>query len=141
MTKDMKKETKKTVVKGDSVAKDGVQMAGAFVAGVAIAAIAGGYYLFGAKNAKQNRKNIEAWTLKAKADVLTKLEKAKDVTKDEYDKIVDGVSDKYAQVKEIGTDKADALRRELKKHWKEIKAEAEVLEKKGRKVIAKVIKK
>jgi gas vesicle protein len=137
----MKKQTKKTAGKGDSVAKDGIQMAGAFVAGVAIAAIAGGYYLFGAKNAKQNRKNVEAWTLKAKADVLTKLEKAKNITQDEYEKIVDGVSDKYAQVKEIGTDKADALRKELKKHWKEIKKEAEELEKKGRKAVAKVTKK
>lgn len=117
--------------------KDGVQVAGAFLAGIATAAIAGGYYLFGAKDAKQNRLKVEAWSVKAKGEVLGKLEKAKNVSKEEYEKIVDSVSDKYAKTKEVGEKKAENLKKELKKHWKDIKKEVEELEDKGKKVIAK----
>jgi len=113
-----------------------IKVAGAFLAGAVVSAVAGAYYLFGAKEAKQNRKKVEVWTVKAKAEVLGKLEKAKKLSQDEYEKIVDVVSDKYSKVKEVGEDKADKFRSELKKHWKEIKKEAEVIESKGKKIIA-----
>jgi len=120
--------------------KDGVQVAGAFLAGVAAAAVAGGYYLFGAKNAKQNRQKVEAWSVKAKGEVLEKIEKAKNITKEEYEKIVDKVSDKYSKAKDVGEKKAEGLRKELKRHWKDIKKEAEELENKGKKAVTKAKK-
>lgn len=117
--------------------KEGMGVAGALVVGVAAAAIAGGYYLFGAKNAKQNRKKIEAWAVKAKGEVLEKLEKAKELSQDEYDKIVDAVSDKYSKLKDIGEEKANGLRKELKSHWKDIKKEVEGTVKKVKKAAPK----
>jgi len=117
--------------------KDRVQVAGAFIAGIAAATIAGGYYLFGSRDAKQNRNKVEAWSVKAKGEVLSKLENAKKVSKEEYEKIVDSVSDKYAKSKKVGEKKAESLKKELKKHWKDIKKEVEELEDKGKKAVSK----
>ncbi len=114
---------------------------GAFIAGVAMAAVAGGYYLFGSKNANKNRQKIESWTLKAKAEVLEKLEKGKQLGQDEYERIVDGVADKYAKAKDVGSKKAEDLRIELKRHWEDIKKDAEKLDKKVAKKVNKESKK
>ncbi|MSU54345.1 MAG: hypothetical protein EXS48_00695 [Candidatus Staskawiczbacteria bacterium] len=87
------------------------------------AAAAGAYFLYGSKNAKQNRKQVKAWTLKAKGEVLEKLEKLKDINEDIYQKVVNEVSKKYQAVKSI--DKKDVLEfaKELHSHWKSISKE------------------
>ena len=36
----------------------------------AVLAAAGGYFLYGSKNAAKNRKQVKSWALKAKAEVL-----------------------------------------------------------------------
>lgn len=98
-------------------------VAGAFLAGAVVAGIAGGYFLFGSKNAKNNRKKIEAWTLKAKAEVLDKIEKSKDITKDKFDGIVDGVMNNYKKLKHLTEDQVEGVRKELKTYWKHIESE------------------
>ncbi len=113
--------------------KDIGDIAGAFVTGAVVAAVAGGYFLFGSKNAKNNRKKIEAWTLKAKGDVLDKIEKTKDITKEKFDDIVDGVMDKYTKVKNVTEDQVESVRDELKKQWKHIEAEVKKSSKKIKK--------
>src|SRR5690554_1138563 len=93
---------------------------GAFFAGAAVATAAGAYFLYG-PNGAENRKKIESWSLKAKADVLARLEKLKEVSEEKYNDIVDSVTNKYAKMKDVGEDKANKLNAELKRHWRRIK--------------------
>ena len=99
-----------------------------------IAAAAGAYFLYGSKDAKKNRKVVKSWTLKAKAEVLEKLEKAKEeINEENYHKIVDGVIAKYNNVKEAHQEDIDAISKELKGHWKNIKKHITVAVKKNTK--------
>lgn len=92
------------------------------IAGAAAAAIAGGYFFYGKDGAK-HRKNLKAWTVKAKAEVMEKLEKAKDLSEENYHEIVDLVSAKYSAVKTVAPEEIQDFARGLKKHWKDIKKE------------------
>jgi hypothetical protein len=100
------------------------------LAATLIGAAAAGYYLYGPKGA-ENRKKVKAWTLKAKAEVLEKFEKCKEVTDESYIDAVDKVTARYAKMKTVGESEADKLNRELKRHWKAIKKSA--TEKPGKK--------
>lgn len=95
---------------------------GLAIAGAAAAAIAGGYFFYGKDGAK-HRKNLKSWSIKAKAEVMDKLEKAKDLSEDSYHDAVDLVAAKYSSVKTINPDDVQAFARDLKKHWKDIKRE------------------
>ena len=91
---------------------------------VAVAAAAAGtYFLYGSKNAPKNRKMVKAWSLKAKGEVLEKLEKLKEVNEEVYHNIVDQVSAKYETLKNIDKKDVMAFADELKKHWKGIEKE------------------
>ncbi len=105
---------------------------GAGIAAV-VAAVAGTYFLYGSKNAAKNRKKVKAWSLKAKGEILEKLENLKEVNEEIYHKIINEVSDKYQAVKSI--DKADVVEfvDELKKHWKSIEKEVKEFHRKNHK--------
>ncbi len=104
------------------------------LAGLAVAGIAGAYFLYG-KNGTKNRKTIKAWTLRAKADVLEKLEKAKEVSQETFHTVVDEISSKYElKVKDISPEDIAAFSKDLKKHWKDIKLD---LSPKVKKVVKK----
>ncbi len=93
------------------------------LAGLAVAGIAAGYFLYGKDGAK-NRKAIKTWTLRAKADVIEKLEKAKEVGQDTFESVVDEISSKYgAKMKDISSEDVMTFAKDLKKHWKDIKSE------------------
>lgn len=89
-----------------------------------VGAAAAGYYLYGPKG-PVNRQKVKAWSLKAKAEVLERLEKAKEVSDASYAKHVDTVTAKYAKLKTVGKEEAAKLNRELKGHWSAIKKSAE----------------
>jgi len=93
------------------------------LAATVVGALAAGYYLYGPKGT-ENRKKISAWSLKAKAEVLEKFEKTKEVTDETYEQAVDKVTAKYAKMKSVGEEEADKLNRELKRHWRAIKRAA-----------------
>jgi hypothetical protein len=107
---------KKTTSQNSSV---GVMLG---LAGLAVAGIAGTYFLYGKDGAK-NRKKIKAWTLRAKADVLEKLEKAKEVSQESFHAVVDEITAKYAKVKDADPTDVEKFAKDLKKHWKDIKSE------------------
>lgn len=90
--------------------------------GLAVAGLAGVYFLHG-KNGAKNKKKVRAWILKGKGEVLEKLEKAKDVSEETYHQAVDAVSEKYRKVKDVAPEEIDAFSKELKRHWKDISAE------------------
>jgi len=87
----------------------------------AIAAAAGAVFLFGTDSGKKKRKEIKSWSLKAKAEVLEKIEKMKDVTEESYAVAVDAVAQKYSKIKSIESKEIQELVSDLKKSWKDIK--------------------
>jgi len=96
----------------------------AFLTGAAVATVAGMYYLYGPRG-REHRQKVEYWVEDAKREVADKVERARDFTEDAYYEIVDRVTKQYAQVKEVGKEKAQNLADELKKHWAYIKEEAD----------------
>lgn len=110
-----------------------------FAAGLAALA-AGGYFIFGPQGAK-NRKAIKGWTLKAKGEVLEKIEKLKEVTPEVYNKVIDEVTAKYAKVKDVSAEEVVALATDLKKHWKAISRDLAPKKKAVKKAVKKVVEK
>jgi hypothetical protein len=92
---------------------------GAAVTGLVAAAAAGGYYLYG-PHGEKNRVKVKSWMLKAKGEVLEKMEKLREIDQDAYNKIVDQVATRYAKMKTVTKKEADEMARDLKKHWKQI---------------------
>jgi len=91
---------------------------------LAAATAAGAYFLYGSKNAAKNRRKVKGWTLKAKGEVLEKMEAMKNIDEADYKRIVDTVATKYKKIKTVNTKEAEALAKELKAQWKEIHKEA-----------------
>lgn len=104
----------KKVTTGEKVAMGAAGVAA--LAGLAAA----GYFLYGNDGAK-NRKKIKSWMLKAKGEVLEGVEKMKDVTEEEYAMILEKVGAKYKAVKNIDPAEVEAMVKELRGHWKNIK--------------------
>lgn len=96
----------------------------AFLAGAAVATIAGMYYLYGPRG-REHREKVEFWVEDAKREIADKVERARDFTEDAYYEIVDRVTERYARMKDIGKEKAQNLADELKTHWAHIKEEAD----------------
>ena len=68
----------------------------------ALAALsAGAYFLYGTKEGAKKRVKIKGWMLKAKGEVLEKLETLKEVNEETYNVVVDTVMKKYSGLKNI----------------------------------------
>lgn len=113
-----KKMPKKKMSAGSKVA------IGAGLAALAAAA-AGTYFLYGTKKGAKARKQIKGWALKAKGEVLEKMEKMQEMNEKVYNKIVDEVKVGYKKMKDIDAKDVEAFGKEMKAHWKGIKAEIE----------------
>lgn len=87
------------------------------IAGAVAAAIAGAYFLYGTKEGSKQRKNIKGWALKAKGEVLEKIENAKDLTEDSYNKTVSTVMKKYDKLKKDHGDEIAVVTKELTSYW------------------------
>ncbi len=105
--------------------------------GLAAAAAVGAYFVHNSKDAKKKIKNVKGWALKAKGEVLDKLEDMKDVTEDKYKGTVDSIVSKYSKIKKVEGPEIEKLANELKSHWKTIVKEL----KEGSKSVKKVVKK
>lgn len=107
----------------------------------AAVAAAGAYFLYGSKNASKNRKTVKSWMLKAKAEVLEKLEDAKEMTEEEYEELIASVSGAYAGLKNTSKKDLKEFKNEMLDHWKAIEKSAKPLKRKAKKVAKKVTKK
>ncbi len=87
-----------------------------------IATVAGAVFLYGTDTGKKKRKQIKGWTLKAKGEVVERLEKLKDVNEESYNKVVDAVTAKYKAVKSVAPEELAEVVADLKKSWKHIVA-------------------
>lgn len=112
----MKKPAKK---QGHTVSTTAV---GAGLAAVA-AAVAGTYFLYGSKNAPKHRKQVKAWSLKARGEILEQLEKLAKVDEATYHKVIKGVAGKYKTLKRLDAKDVVEFADELKGHWKDIAKE------------------
>lgn len=92
--------------------------------GAVASVIAGAYYLYGSKDGVAKRKQIAAWSVKMKGEVLQGIEKLKEVSEPAYKDIVKKVSEKYKQVEKGELKKVvDELNSTWNKMKKEVQAE------------------
>lgn len=92
--------------------------------GAIASVIAGAYYLYGSKDGVAKRKQIAAWSVKMKGEVLQGIEKLKDVSEPAYKDIVKKVSEKYKTVDKGELKKVvDELHSTWSKMKKEVNAE------------------
>ncbi len=91
-------------------------------AGVAAAA-AGIYFLYGSKNAEKNRSTVKAWSLKARGEVLERLENLSEINEMVYRKVIKEVSARYQKLKHLSSKEVAEFAAELRKHWKDIAKE------------------
>jgi len=103
--------------KGNLLAKVGIGLAAATVA-----AAAGTYFIY-EKSSPKTRRKMKGWTLKAKGEVLERLEDLKEVNEKVYNEVIDEVGKQYKKAKKIDAKDVDKLTSELKKHWKAIQKE------------------
>ncbi len=111
--------------------------------GVIVAGVAGAYYLYGTKDGAKNRVKIKGWALKAKAEVVEKLEKLKEVNEENYNEVLESVMKKYQAIKNIDKTEVEVLISDMRKHWKNIKrhiGEAKATKTSVKRVAKKVVK-
>lgn len=90
----------------------------------AVAALAAGAIYFYGPDGERRRRKLHGWMLKAKGEVLDRLEELEDVSEEKYQEIVETVMDEFAERKEVSRSAADTLRAELKEEWRHIRARA-----------------
>ena len=93
-------------------------------AGLGVAAIAAlGTYLMYGERGEKNRKLVAGWILKMKGEVLEKVEEVGELGEEEYYKIVDEVSGRYARLNKVGAEELKHMTAELKGAWGRISQE------------------
>lgn len=86
----------------------------------AAVAAAGAYFLYGSKDAPENRKKVKSGILKAKAEVLEVLENAKEITEDEFRDVVDSVATTYASVQSLSKKDLSDFKKEMRENWQDL---------------------
>lgn len=109
----------------------------------ALAALsAGAYFLYGTKEGAKKRVKIKGWMLKAKGEVLEKMEVLKEVNEETYNNVLTTVMKKYEGLKSIDQTEVALLMADLKKYWGNIKKHINVVAKKPaarKKIVAKKV--
>lgn len=98
--------------------KKNVEIAGAV--GIGLAALAAGAIFLYGKDGAQRKKQIKGWMLKAKGEVLEKLETLEEFNEESYNKIIDEVATHYKQAKNIDPEEIAGMIAELKGHFQSI---------------------
>lgn len=115
--------------------------AGKIVAGVGLtalaAAAAAGYYFTG-PNGKKHRKIVNAWSEKAKKEMLAKIKQMKNLSKETYLEASNEIISKYKDIKNIDPKELSELGKELKGHWNNISKD---LKKAGNQAVKTITKK
>jgi hypothetical protein len=93
-------------------------MAGAGAGLAAITAV-GTYLLYGERGA-ENRVRISGWVLKMKGEILEKVEELGELNEEDYYRIVDEVSARYAKLEKVGAAELMHLTIELRGAWKHL---------------------
>lgn len=107
----------------------------------ALASAAGAYFLYGSKDAAKNRKQVKSWALKAKAEVLEGLETAQNMSKEDYEKLVDRAVKGYSKLKDVKPAELMSLAREMKAHWKDMEKKGGKAAGTAKKAVKKAVRK
>jgi hypothetical protein len=100
--------------------------AGIGLAALAAAGAAAGYFFYASEGAEKNRKIAATWATNMKKDIVKEAKKVKNIRQSDITKLIDGAAKAYASSKgRIDAGSLSSAARELKKHWSEIKREAE----------------
>ena len=94
--------------------------------GLGLAALAAGAaatYFFYGQGGNKRRKQLSAWSKKAKEDMVKKIKAMKKVSKQNYEIAAKEVLAKYKQAKNIAPKEVEILGKELKGHWQKISAD------------------
>lgn len=108
----------------------------AFLAGVATTVLIGGIYLYG-RDGTRHRDQVERWVLKAKAEILERVQKTQDMTEEQFHTVVDEVLNRYADMKEVGAERAAEVSSDFKKKWEQLRAAAVRASKEARDELAR----
>lgn len=94
------------------------------IAGLAAAA-AGAYYLYYSKNAKKNRAKVADWMDSAKKEIVAEVKRLKEetLTQENYERIVDAVSEKYRRLRNIEATEVERFTGALGSAWQEFRKE------------------
>ena len=131
---------KKTVPKNPTLTDTQKISLGVGLTAAAVAA-AGTFFLYGSKGASKNRKAVKSWALKAKAEVLEKLEQAKEMSQAEYEQLIDTVGGIYTELKHASKVDISGFKKEMKDYWNKIEKTAAPKKKVVKKAVAKVVQK
>ncbi len=107
----------------------------------ALVGAAGAYFLYGSKDAAKNRKAVKSWTLKAKAEVLEGIEKAKDMTKEDYEELINKSVKTYSKLKGASAEELVSFGKEMKAHWKNLEKKGVAATAAPKKAAKKMVKK
>jgi len=129
----MAKSKKPTVSNGEKVGI-GVALTTAAVAA------AGAYFLYGSSNAAKNRKKVKSWMFKAKGEVLEVLEKAGNLTAEEYKQAVEAIAAGYVKMQSVSKADIADFKKEMMDNWQKIAKEAGGAKKAAKKTTKKVAK-
>ncbi len=83
----------------------------------AAVAAAGAYFLYGSEDAPKNRTKVKSWMLKAKGDVLQKLEVAEHMTEEEFTTLIDKVLTTYNKAQTISKKELKDFKAEMIQDW------------------------
>ena len=86
----------------------------------AAVAAAGTYFLYGSPKAAKNRKKAKSWVLKARAEVLEALENAEQITREEYEEMIEAIGGTYSTLQNATRGEIKEFKDEMKDHWKNI---------------------
>lgn len=86
----------------------------------AAVAAAGAYFLYGSKDAPDNRKKVKSGILRAKAEVLETLEDAQEITETEFHDLVNGVVATYSKVQSLSKKDLSEFKKEMIDNWEDL---------------------
>ncbi len=121
-------------------AKRNSHMTKVFILGTSIVALAGAFYFIFGPQGKRRQKQVKAWAIKMKSDVVEKLESAGEVGKSVYHEIIDSIATEYESGKRASRKEIQALANDLKKHWNTISKSTRTAKESVKKGIARVSK-
>jgi hypothetical protein len=117
----MKNKSASAKAMADKAKKNEGTSAGTVAAvGAGVIALAAASYFFFGPEGKKNRHNLKGWMVKMKGEVIEKMEDAKDMTEETYEKIVDTIAAKYAKAGKISEQEIRLFAALLKQQWKGI---------------------
>ncbi len=133
--------TNKKPVKSNGLSNKQSVGIGLGITAAVAAAAAGSYLLYGSKNATKNRKAVKGWALKAKSEVLKGVDRAKELSQEDYEQLVESAVNTYNAAKSASKTELADFKKDMRAHWKGLQKTAAVKKLTAKKAVKKATKK